>query len=365
MLDDAAAAAPLEELRSVVGPHASDERLEDHLSKRRYDVRQAANCYFREACQEQTGPPFDFQVRLPPVFRPPPAEGKGESAGSAGEKSSSSVVPWLQLEPPCFPAARFLGGWQALRDFSELSAGCRALRQRIASDGCLWEALFQEVFRQPSADFAASLAEMPSLPPNAGYLRPPASTSGGQLLPRFSGGNNGYGLRPPLPLPAIARRDDASVKPKPSAAVAATLESSRCEALERFTARWNAEAARRCPVCGQTQAIVPILYGYPFSCLVTLARGKKAALAENCGLMGACWICNRCRVEWDCHPYSGVSPRSPQQQGWPAASPAKARPQQQSATVAASLRLPVMSTHDMPAVPQEAAGEEREEAPRQ
>ncbi|CAE7576720.1 ECHIA, partial [Symbiodinium necroappetens] len=87
-------------LRGLVGPHASQEQLENQLQRFSNDPRKAANGYFRSACSVEL--PFDFEPRPLQLgsyylgcYIRVPIFGNPQVMGSA----------WHELDSPLFPAS--------------------------------------------------------------------------------------------------------------------------------------------------------------------------------------------------------------------------------------------------------------------
>ncbi|CAE7945705.1 ECHIA [Symbiodinium sp. KB8] len=243
-------------LRGLVGPHASQEQLENQLQRFSNDPRKAANGYFRSACSVEL--PFDFEPR--------PLPGPRCSRTATRQKAAGEVMgsAWHELDSPIFPAATFL----EVVDCRALLAVSREIHLRVARDDDLWIRAFESVFgevHQPDALGADTEACSQS-----GY------TSG-----------------------------DLKAK------------SVQSQPFEKFKHRWRQELAKICPNCGSANAIVPIVYGFPSEPLTAHYRRGSLVLTEVCGFLGPCWACRRCHYEFERYPYSSSAPAAEKARKYP------------------------------------------------
>eukprot|EP00928_Gymnodinium_smaydae_P088782 TRINITY_DN72828_c0_g1_i1.p1 TRINITY_DN72828_c0_g1~~TRINITY_DN72828_c0_g1_i1.p1 ORF type:complete len:458 (-),score=31.04 TRINITY_DN72828_c0_g1_i1:164-1537(-) len=285
----------LQALRRIVGPHASETKLRKHVrGGRDGDDRKAANCYLRDVCSDARLP-FDFQLRR---FAPRVLS-IGRLERSAGV--CAAQVQWIALESHLFPAAVHL----CLDDIGALMTTSQQLYNRVTNDGQLWALKFRQTFARADPDTMTS--PLPVDPDIATTQVPSvsSSSSGTLLLPGTSSVSKGKGKPKDSGAPPRLPRSQAFPDASPPLRIACSASAG---AYVRFVRQWDMESRRICPACKMEDCIIPVVHGFPSPALVTHFRQGRIMLTENCGVLGAPWLCRHCRTRWYHYPYvSGIT----------------------------------------------------------
>lgn len=279
-----------QQLRRILGPHASDQELRKHLECFSLDTRKATNGYLRSVCME-IGTHFDFQLRPSRVLQVDSSVRQPSHPKSLS--SDAIVLPWQDLDLNLFPAIRFL----SLREYGQLLFVSKTLLQSLATHNDLWTHVFETVFREEKCAHEER-QEVPPCETNDRSLKSTCSHArhfrkGNSELQGCEQQRQNY-TTPNSPSDGTPRDLCLSI-----------LGFQKCEAFRSFQSRWRQESQRMCPRCNKKDAVLPVVHGFPSTPLVTNFRQGRLILTENCGFLGPPWKCKRCLMEWEEYPFWG------------------------------------------------------------